>query len=96
MRIHGFGTSSVEERERAKTESATPSSGTGSDAKTQASVVVSHGAQQISAAVSRSDSARSQRVAEVRAQVQAGTYSIDRDKLAAKIADDELLRQGRA
>jgi len=94
MRIHGFGTSSVEERERAKTESATPSSGT--DAKSQASVVVSHGAQQISAAVSRSDSARTQRVAEVRAQVQAGTYVIDRDRLAAKIADDELGRQGRA
>lgn len=98
MRIHGgFGTGSVEDRDRLKTESNSSSQTTGAGpvvSAGQASVVVSAGAKELSAAASRGDAARSERVANVRAQVQAGTYPIDRQKLAENIADDELMRAG--
>ena len=92
MRIHGFGTGSVEERDRSKAEpnaQVPPSQGGDRDA-----VVVSSGTQMLSAAVSRGSAVRSERVASVRAQIQSGTYVIDRDKLANRIADDELERAG--
>jgi len=55
---------------------------------------VASGTQVLSAAVSRDSAVRSERVASVRAQIQSGTYAIDRDKLANRIADDELERAG--
>ena len=90
MRIHGLGTGSVEERDRSKTESADKTS-----AKDPASVVVSQGAKDLSAAGSRAHAARAERVAQVREKVQNGTYQVDRQKLAERIADDELARAGR-
>jgi flagellar biosynthesis anti-sigma factor FlgM len=98
MRIQGFGTGSIEDRDRPKTDTSSSGQVTGTDSSAragQASVVVSAGAQEISAAVTRGDAARGERVAAVRAQVQAGTYQIDKQKLAENIADDELLRAGR-
>ena len=98
MRINGFGTGSVEDRDRPKPESSSRGNVAGTDSSAhagQASVVVSAGAQEISAAVSRGNVARGERVASVRAQVQSGTYPIDRQKLAENIADDELMRAGR-
>jgi negative regulator of flagellin synthesis FlgM len=93
MRINGFGTGSVEDRERPKADPAT----TAAPAKGgESSVIVSPGAQVLSAAVSRGDAARSERVAAVREQVQSGTYQVDRQKLAERIADDELVRAGKA
>jgi flagellar biosynthesis anti-sigma factor FlgM len=92
MRIHGFGTGSVEERDRSKAEpnAQVPAA----DAGDREAVVVSSGTQMLSAAVTRGSAARSERVATVRSQVQSGTYHIDRDKLANRIADDELERAG--
>jgi flagellar biosynthesis anti-sigma factor FlgM len=97
MRINGFGTGSIEDRDRVKTESNSSSATTGTESSSrasQASVVVSAGAQELSAAVTRGDAARSERVAHVRAQVAAGTYPIDKQRLAENIADDELMRAG--
>ncbi len=94
MRIHGFGAGSIEERERAKTtEPATPAPA--AKRGEQDSVVVSSVAREISAAVARQTAARSERVATVRAQVESGSYPIDKDKLAERLADDELARAGR-
>ena len=93
MRINGLGTGSVEDRERSKVESAEKAPAT--DAS-QASVVVSPGTRDLSAAASRADAARAERVSAVRDKVQAGTYQVDRQKLAEGIADDELARAGRA
>jgi anti-sigma28 factor (negative regulator of flagellin synthesis) len=45
--------------------------------------------------VSRGEAAQAERVAALRAAVQGGTYRIDLDKLAERIADDELARVGR-
>jgi len=94
MRIHGFGAGSIEERERAKSEPTTPAPAM--KAGGQESVVVSDGAREVSAAVARQSAARSERVASVRAQVQSGSYKIDRDRLAERLADDELARAGKA
>jgi flagellar biosynthesis anti-sigma factor FlgM len=97
MRINGFGTGSVEDRDRVKTESNSSSATAGTESQGragQASVVVSAGTQELTAAVTRGDAARSERVANVRAQVASGTYPIDRQRLAENIADDELMRAG--
>ena len=90
MRINGFGAGAIEERDRAKTE--TTSQPPSKKSSGQASVVVSSAAQEISAAVAQQSAARTQRVAAVRAQVQSGSYKVDKDTLAERLADDELAR----
>ena len=91
MRIHGFGSAGIEDRERAKADATAQGQDSGKTSG-QDPVVVSSGAQEITAAVARQSAARSQRVAAVRAQVESGTYKVDKDKLAERLADDELAR----
>ena len=65
-----------------------------SAAQGEASVVVSTGATAISKASDRDQAAQAERLGVVRAQLQAGTYKVDRDALARKLVDEELARRG--
>jgi anti-sigma28 factor (negative regulator of flagellin synthesis) len=69
----------------------TPPSGT--LLQTGAAVVAPH-TDEVSAAEDRGRSAHASHIATVRAQLQAGTYKVDREALASKMADDELARSG--
>ncbi len=75
----------------------TPPSGTQlpTPAQTQsgATVVSSH-ADQVSAATDRGRAAHASHLAAVRTQLQAGTYTVDRQALASRMADDEISRSG--
>lgn len=70
--------------------------GAGSPGRAEtASAVVSRGATELAASVARGRAAVAERVEEVRARLDAGTYRVDLDRLAERMLDDELGRLGR-
>lgn len=54
--------------------------------------VVSKGVTEASASAARAEAASAQRIAELKAQVENGTYRVDFDRLAEKLADEEIAR----
>ena len=58
-------------------------------------VVVSARAQKLTAHSHETADARAKRVAEIGAALEAGTYTVDHQKVAEKLVDEELARWGR-
>jgi flagellar biosynthesis anti-sigma factor FlgM len=93
MRIDGIGAPPVHERDAKKTEPVAPTRPV--EPSGSAPVVVGPKARGIAATVSKEEEAQAERVAAIRAAVNDGSYRVDLDHLAERIADDELARSGR-
>lgn len=106
MRIHLHDTGPIGERDKVggstagSSAASSPAAGAEGTARTptpvHADVVsVSAAASGLSAQAARGRAAQTERVARVRAAVQAGTYRPDLDQLAHKIVNEELVRPRR-
>jgi anti-sigma28 factor (negative regulator of flagellin synthesis) len=91
MRIQGSGPHAVEsKKDGPRTEKRERAGSEGS------AVVVKADASGVAGAVAREASAHDARVAEIALQLDKGTYQVDKDKLAARIFEDEVSRVGAA
>ncbi len=93
MRIQGLGPNGVGEATAGESKKPEP---VGPAPRVDAAqpVRVGTGAQRIVSAVTRDERASAEKVSAVRAAVDSGTYRVDFDKLAERIADEEMARVG--
>jgi anti-sigma28 factor (negative regulator of flagellin synthesis) len=91
MRVDDTGSHSLDVPAATLRTERTPPSGT--TLPTSAAVVAPH-ADEVSAAEDRGRSAHASHIANIRAQLSGGTYKVDKEALASRMADDELARSG--
>jgi flagellar biosynthesis anti-sigma factor FlgM len=89
MRIHGLGAQRVGEVEPRNPEPVGPMP----RAERTSPATKARGAQRIVAALSHDEATSAERVAAVRAAIENGTYRIDFEQLAERIADEEIARR---
>jgi anti-sigma28 factor (negative regulator of flagellin synthesis) len=72
--------------------------GTAATPEPQGAVVVSKASSELASKISAAGAqtgAAAERLAAIRTQIEAGTYSVDLDRLAERVADEVLAQRGR-